>query len=146
MSQTREALESFIRWVMRDTTYHKHYSATVQGQVGDELDVLPDDTTIRANGLSRVPIMYGLPGVSATVAPGTRVTLYFEDGEPSKPRVANWQGGHIELSFAGGTAPVARVGDNASVDPTGLIAPSGGGPVTGACLATIIAGAPTVKS
>ena len=143
MSQTSEALAQFIRWVMRDVTYHKHYSATVMGQVGDELDVLPDDAAIKATGLSRVPIMYGLPGVSALVAPGTKVTLYFEDGDRTKPRVANWQGGHIELKFADGVLPVARTTDQI-VGQVIIAAGSSAGtyPVTG----QIIGGAPTVKA
>lgn len=137
MSQAREKLEAFIRWVMRDVTYYKHYTATVQGQAGDLLDVTPDDSSLQAQGLSKVPIMYGLPGVSATVAPGTKVTLYFENGDPSKPRVCNWEGGHISLSFANGVLPAARTGDQVVVP--GVLA----GPAT--VVGTIIGGAPTVK-
>ena len=144
MSQARESLEAFVRWVMRDVTYHKHYMATVQGQVGDELDVIPDDANLQASGLSRVPISYGLPGVSATVAPGTKVTLFFENGDPSKPRVYSWQGGHLSITFNNGAQPVARVGDTVTINPLGLTA--GGDPVLGAAIGTISAGAPTVKA
>lgn len=139
MSQTRERLEAFIRWVMRDVTYHKHYTATVMGQLGQELDVLPDDPKLQAQGLSRVPISYGLPGVTAQVAPGTKVTLFFENGDPKKPRICNWDGGHISLSFANGTMPVARVGDTVVVTGTA-------GPYPISATATIAGGAPTVKA
>jgi hypothetical protein len=138
-----ESLAKIIRWVMRDVTYHKHYAATVQGQVGDDLDVVPDDPAMRGAGLSRVPIMYGLPGVSAQVLPGTRVTLYFEDGDPGKPRVHSWQGGHVSLSFADGVLPVARATDQIVgqvIIPAGSSA--GTYPVTG----QVVGGAPTVTA
>ena len=57
-----DSLESFIRWVMRDTTYHKHYAATVQAQKGSVVDVLPDDDAIKGTGLQNVPIAWGVPG------------------------------------------------------------------------------------
>jgi hypothetical protein len=139
------ALEAIIRFVMRDTTYHKHYTATVQGPVvGDTVDLLPDDPAIRGAGLSGVPIMYGLPGVSAKVLPGTKMTLFFENGDPQKPRAAMWEGGHIELSFNDGVMPIARVGDQITI--TSALAGSGPTalPVTG--VGIITGGAPTVKA
>lgn len=134
----KDSLQDFIRWVMRDVTYHKHYSATVQGQTGDTVAILPDDEEMKANGLINVPIDQGLPGVKATVASGTPCTLYFENGDPQKPR-AKWVGGsHISLSFADGVMPLARVGDSVSI--------SGVMPGTGAAIGIISSGAPTVKA
>jgi hypothetical protein len=141
MSQTVDALEALIRFFMRDVTYHKHYTCTVQGQVGDELDVVPDDPTIQAQGLSRVPISYGLPGVSAQVAPGTKVTLFFENGDPEKPRICNWDGGHITLSFADGVMPMARVGDQIAGS---VVVASGSSAGTYPFTGFITGGAPTV--
>lgn len=138
MSQTREALEALIRWVMRDVTYHKHYGATVMGQIGTELEVMPDDKSIAGAGLSKVKILYGLPGVTARVLPGTRVTLFFENGDPKKPRVHSWEGGHVEISFANGAMPVARVGDMVSV--AGVVVGDG------TAVGYITGGAPTVKA
>lgn len=137
MSQTREALERIIRWVMRDVKYHKHYGAVVMGQVGDEVEVLPDDPSIASKGLSKVKIMYGLPGVSAQVLPGARVTLYFEDGNPQKPRVRWGEGPHISISFANGVMPMARVGDTVAIPP---------GTDTAGGVGYIVGGAPTVKA
>lgn len=149
MSQLIDDFQALVRWIVRDITYHKHYLCTVQGQVGDELDVVPDDESLQASGLSRVPISYGLPGVSAQVAPGTKVTLFFENGDPKKPRVYSWVGGHISLSFANGIMPVARVGDTVSINPLGLTVAdpvSGVLPVVGSAIGTITGGAPTVKA
>lgn len=146
-----ESLQKFIRWVMRDVTYHKHYTATVQLQAGDTVDLLPDDPAIRGNGLSGVPIMYGLPGVKATVAPGTKMTLFFENGDPSKPRAAMWEGGHIELSFANGVMPIGRVGDQVVI-PAGIPVSTTGtaaaqtGATTAPAIGQITGGAPTVKA
>ena len=144
MSGTKDALAAFIRWVMRDVTYHKHYMATVQKQAGDKVDVkLDDDSVGGPGGISGVPISYGLPGVKATVAPGTKVTLFFENGDPTKPRVYSWEGGHITLSFAEGTMPFARVGDTVNINPLGLVGYLST-PITGAATGTIASGAPTV--
>lgn len=140
----KEALERIIRAVTGDTTYHKHYFATVQGQSGQTVDLLPDDPEIRGNGLSGVPIDNGIPGVKATVAPGTRMTLYFEGGDPRNPRAKWCEGNHIELKFNDGVLPFARVGDTVSVNGTGLTSATGG-PVSGVCTGTIAGGSPTVK-
>lgn len=140
-----ETLKAIIRWVMRDVKYHKHYVATVQRQLGDAVDLLPDDPEIRGTGLSNVPIMYGLPGVSATVAPGTKMTLFFENGDPTKPRAAMWEGGHITLSFNNGVLPVCRVSDTVVINPLGLTAGVGGPAIVGTCTGTIVGpGAVTV--
>lgn len=122
----KEDLKTFIRWVMRDVTYHKHYSATVMSQSGDTADVVPDDDVITGiAGLQAVPIYWGTPGIKATVAPGAKVTLFFENGDKKKPRIMCWQSGAITISLAEGTKPIARVGDTVSVtDPVS-------GPITG---------------
>lgn len=145
MSTTEEKLSAFIRWVMRDTKYHKHYVCTVARQLGESVDLTPDDPSIRGAGLQGVPIMHGLPGVSVMVAPGTKMTLFFENGDPTKPRAQMWEGGHIEISFADGVMPIARVGDVVSINPAGLVG-NLGGPIIGVCTGTIAAGAPTVKA
>jgi hypothetical protein len=120
MSAWDEHLETFIRWVMRDVTYHKHYSATVQALKGDNADVIPDDDKIKGvAGLQNVPVYWGTPGIKATVAPGARVTLFFEDGNPKKPRIIGWQSGAIKVTLADGGLPVARVGDTVTVNVAG---------------------------
>ncbi len=118
MPDARASLAAFIRWVMRDTRYLGTYACTVQGQVGNLLDLLPDDPTIAGKGLSGVPIRHGLPGCEVRVRTGARVLLAFENGgDPTKPYAALWSEGDIvsvSLGY-GGTKPVARVGDTVSV-------------------------------
>jgi hypothetical protein len=120
----KEAFARAVRWVMRDTLYHAQYISTVQRQDDDGLlDLLPDDERIRGTGLSRVPIRYGIPGVTARVVVGARVTLAFEAGDPSRPFAALWDPGAVEsISFNGGTARIARMGDAVTFFwPTGCL-------------------------
>jgi hypothetical protein len=115
----RTALARFIRWVMRDVTYHRVYPCTVQSQAPDgTLDLTPDDDTIRGEGLSGVPIRHGVPGLRVNVRQGARVLLAFEAGDPSRRYAALWSEDPTvveSVSFGGGTAPVARLGDTVDV-------------------------------
>ena len=97
MSDPNRIFARLVRAIMRDTLYHAQYICTVQSQDADgNLDLLPDDERIRGTGLSRVPIRYGIPGVTARVVAGARVTLAFEAGDPSRPFAALWDPGVIE--------------------------------------------------
>jgi hypothetical protein len=102
------------------------------------LDLLPDDPRVRGTGLSRVPIRHGLPGVTVRVVTGSRVLLGFVEGDPRKPYASLWQPGSIEeVSFDGGTAGVARIGDivvcswPASLPFTGTLTGAVSGTITG---------------
>lgn len=135
----RESFERFVRWVMRETLYLRSFESTVERDHGDQtLDLLPDDTRVRGTGLSRVPILHGLPGVKVRVVTGSRVLLGFVEGDPHKPYASLWQPGSIEeISFDGGSANVARVGDivvcswPATLAFTGTLAGTVAGTITG---------------
>lgn len=146
----RESLAAFIRWVMRDTAYHKVFTAVVMApSSGDTVDLLPDDPTIAGNGLQGVPVSYGVPGAKAMLTPGMRMLLFFEGGDPSKPHAICFDGSPLEVSFGGGKSPIARVGDNIVISNVStIIAPPGpsGGPCTGTAVGTIMAGAVGVKA
>jgi hypothetical protein len=112
LDRLKEGLAAFIRWVMRDVTYHKQYPCTVQSQSGMTVDLMPDDESIAGSGLSGVPLRVGLPGWEVTLAPRSRVMLSFDNGDPKKPAAALFDPGSvIDLSFDGGTRGVARIGD-----------------------------------
>lgn len=140
----REALDRIIRFVTRETLYLRSFECTVEIDHGDNtLDLLPDDARVRGTGLSRVPIRHGLPGVTVRVATGSRVLLGFVEGDPRKPFASLWQPGSIEeVSFDGGQASVARVGDivvctwPASLAFTGALT----GPVSGTIAGTLTIG------
>jgi hypothetical protein len=74
--------------------YSQWYPAKVIKQDGDgTVELYPDDVRIRGNGITKVPLRHGLPGVSTKVSPGQRVVLFFEDGDPKKPAAAGWPQG-----------------------------------------------------
>ncbi len=154
------SLERIIRWVMRETVYHAQYIATVQAQHSDgSLDLLPDDERVRGTGLSNVPMRLGLPGVDVRVVVGARVLLGFEGGNPNLPYAGMWDPSAIEsISFDGGSAPIARVGDPVvvfwppSVPITGVVSAAPPGAFTGTLTITspgsgiIDSGAPRVRA
>ena len=143
---TRE-LERMVRAIMGDTVYLKHYICKVQSQSGQTVDLLPDDENMRGDGLTGIPISNGLPGVEVQVAPGSDAILFYENGDPTKPKAKIVSANHISITFAGGTFPVARVNDGTVVSGT-ITGTAGPYPVVGTFsgTGTIVAGAPTVKA
>lgn len=107
--------------------FSRMYPARVVGQNGDgSLELIPDATVIRGNGLSAVPLRIGIPGISVRVPPGGRVNLFFENGDPKTPAAALWPDGSAclsaELTMASSltiTAPSVSITGNVSV--TGII-------------------------
>lgn len=133
------ALKRLVEHFTRERPYLRSYECTVERQNADKtLDLLPDDESIRGTGLQSVPIYHGLPGVTVTVTAGARVLLHFVNGDPTKPYASLWRTGDIEeISFNGGTAPVARQGDPvavywpATLAFTGAIVGTPSGTITG---------------
>lgn len=117
MDAVRAALERIIESIFPERIYLRSYECSVERQADDgSLDLLPDDAVIRGLGLQGVPIYHGLPGVTVRVVPGARVLLQFVAGDPAKPYASLWRSGDIvDISFNGGTAPVARQGDAVAV-------------------------------
>lgn len=88
------------------------YPARVVAQSADKLtlDLQPDDARIPP--CAGVPIRHGIPGVTVTVASGSRVLLGYAAGDPMQPYAALWEAGSVvSLSVNGGSTRVARVGD-----------------------------------
>lgn len=70
---------------LRDRLYGRLWPCTVAAQNADgTLDLTPDDDGIRGTGLSSVPIRYGIPGVTVTVAEGARCHVGFDNADPSR--------------------------------------------------------------
>lgn len=136
-----KALARFIRWVMRDVTYLGTYPATVMSQVGETCDVRTDSEKIGEHGgFSGLKLRHGLPGTKVQVAPGARILVAFDNGDPEKPYVALWENATaLSITFADGVMPIARVGDQVALQATaGMV------PVVG--IGTIMAGQPLVKA
>jgi hypothetical protein len=111
------ALEGIVRGLTAGSIYLGLFPAKVIAQNADgTLELQPDDS--RLPGMSRVPIRYGIPGVSVKVAPAARVGIEFEAGDPARPVATVWDSASvIEIKFAGGVQPIARVGDTAGPYP-----------------------------
>jgi hypothetical protein len=107
-ARLRGALERLVRWVTRDALFLGQFTAQVITQAADgTLDLLPEDTRLRATGLQAVPIRHGLPGVKVKVPPGERVLLGFDQGDARKPYAALWHSGAVIEVQIGGVLPVA---------------------------------------
>jgi hypothetical protein len=132
LDRIKEDLTAFVRWVMRDVTYHRLYACSVQGQDGAGLlDLLPDDAAVMGTGLSKVRIRHGLPGFTVKVPTGARVLLGFDNGDPQKPYAALWEQGSVtSITFDKGTKAVARVDDTAVCGTLLLGTVTTGGPAT----------------
>jgi hypothetical protein len=119
MSSNRfaEALAKFIRWVMRDLRYHRHYPATVELLRSDgSMDVTPDDDEILGLGLPPLHAQAGLPGTVVHGARGARCLVGFRAGDPRQPYISAWSSGGLALiSVDGGTAGIAGMGDPVEV-------------------------------
>ena len=79
------------------------------------LELIADDT--RLGVFSSVPIRYGVPGVTATVAGGARVLLEFAGGDPQKPIATVWESASVTqltvvasaIALSNGTADTVLV-------------------------------------
>lgn len=158
--RAKDALRGFVLRVMAFVGYHPLFPARVAKQNADgTLELVPDAATLP--GLSKVPIRYGIPGVRVTVAANARVLLGFEGGDPRKPFAALWESGSVtkleidgtEIVLNGGSAKVARVGDDVTIDLSGttLTGTIAGSPATmtvtgGSASGTIASGADGVKA
>lgn len=138
-------LKNYIVSTMGFVKYHRHYVCTVQSYSSGKADVIPEDDEIKGlAGLSKVPVYMGIPGVEVTVLPGAKVTLFFEDGDPEKPRIMGWQSGALTITLADGVLGVARIGDTVTGTIQGL--DSSSLPVTGTFNGIIVGGSAKVKA
>ncbi len=130
------AVGAVVRHLTAHLDYFALYPAKLVSQNDDgTLELKPDDS--RLPGLSKVPIRYGIPGVTVKVASGARVLLGFEGGDPQQPVATLWEKGSVtemtvdastDIKVNGGTKAVAREGD--SVHAGFLKATLGQTPVT----------------
>lgn len=88
--------------------YRAAYPSRVAAQHADgSLDLVPDSSRVPA--CTKVPIRYGVPGVTAKVAVGSRALLEFAEGDPSKPVATLWESASVTEVTIRGTK--VRLGD-----------------------------------
>lgn len=125
----RKVIGSFL---ITQVDYLAGYRCKVVAQNADgSLELIPQDPRIPP--VSKVPIFYGLPGVTAEVSPGAWVLLEFANGDPQRRIATLWElsdlitititaTGNVninggQITFNGGTQAVARVGDSIVAGP-----------------------------
>jgi hypothetical protein len=114
------AVGAIVRHLTAHLDYFALYPSKLVSQNSDRtLELKPDDN--RLPGLSKVPIRFGIPGVTVKVASGARVLLGFEGGDPGAPVATLWESGSVteltidatsDIKVNGGSAAVAREGDS----------------------------------
>lgn len=94
-SRVSEDMAAFIgTQVDNRIDFSRMYPSKVLKQSSDgTLELLPDSAKMRGNGLTRVPIRHGIPGLHVTVPAGGKVLLFFEAGDPKLPAAALWPDG-----------------------------------------------------
>ncbi|MBK7823347.1 MAG: hypothetical protein IPJ61_20385 [Tessaracoccus sp.] len=130
------------------------YPATVVSQNADgTLELRPSSSKVPA--VTKVPIRYGVPGITAKVSAGARVWLEFAGGDASQPVATLWESASVtELDFSatlikvGGSRPLVRQGDPVMVmlGPTAAAKIVSGGVGTGVPLSGyVLLGSSKVK-
>lgn len=110
------SLARLIRWVMRDTTYHGCYAATVEVDNGDgTFDVRIENPDLPIDGVQQAKARAGLPGTTIGAEQGAPCLVGFEEGDPAKPYIAAWSGEGLRRVEITGARPIARVGDTLDV-------------------------------
>lgn len=125
-----DALRAHLANLVRQETHHTDLyairAAKVASQNGDgSLELTLDDPSFP--GMSKVPIAYGIPGVTAEVLAGARVHVGFEGGSPAKPYAVVIDGSKLktitikasqkviidcaDVESQKGGRPLARLGD-----------------------------------
>lgn len=89
-SRVSEDMAAFVETrVGNRIDFSRMYPSKVLKQSSDgTLELLPDSAKMRGNGLTRVPIRHGIPGLHVTVPAGGKVLLFFEAGDRKLPAAA----------------------------------------------------------
>lgn len=107
----RSALDGLVRQATKHIDFYAVRSGKVVAQNGDgTLEIKLDDADMP--GMSKIPIAYGVPGISAKVKSGAKVHVQWADGSPTKPRAVVIDPADIlELQVNSAMVKVAGAGD-----------------------------------
>lgn len=123
LTSAGSALRKFLGHIRRNIDYTRLYPARVSSQNLDgTLVVVPDAGKLKGQGLDKVPIRHGLPGVTVRSVPsGARVRVGFEEGNPSQPFACLWDedtgAATVEIIFHG---LLLRLGSESASQPVPL--------------------------
>lgn len=127
-------MTGFIKRLLRKLPLAKFYPGEVKSQdAALRVDIAPDDVAdLPATGLSGIKLALGLPGFKVKVPAATRLRLWWDSWDSSRPIAGLFDSGSpvTEIAFDNGTKAVARVDDTVDCGTLSGTAPGGGGPVT----------------
>jgi hypothetical protein len=118
----RDAFKRLARGAVPDLDFSKVYGARVIAQNADgTLELQPDalerdGVDVSMAPVSRVPIHYMLPGMSAMVRPGARCDLEFQNSDERRPFVRTWESGDL-ISLTIQSRDAISLGGNDAWDP-----------------------------
>ena len=114
--RAKAAMAALIQQLTTRYDYAAAYTCTVVNQNNDGTLELTGESPSMPT-FSRVPVRYGIPDVLATLKPGARVLVTFENMDPSRPVATLFDAKDaISVNFAGGFGPLARQGDSVIVE------------------------------
>jgi hypothetical protein len=103
-STLKRVLDRILEGKQQEIDYSRVYGAEVVGQNEDgTLELRPDTDLVKGGGLSKVPVLLGVPG-SVQVPAGARCTVLWEGGDPTKPRALLFSTTALSLLMIGGGA------------------------------------------
>lgn len=90
-SSVRSAMDAFLKKIRSVTEYAYRYRCRVARQNGDgSVDVEVEDARMKGRGVGSCRIRAGVPGARIVVPAGARCLVGWDDGDPARPYVSDW--------------------------------------------------------
>ena len=110
------AIKAVIAQLFPRLGYAGVYEYQVSSVSGDTLDLHPTNESMGLSDLARIPMLSGVAGASTRPSVGSVAIVAFRNSDPSKPFVLGYAPTETDkITFANGTAKVARVGDEVAI-------------------------------
>ena len=92
--RVKDSLSAVIKAIAAGN-FHARFRYRVVKQSADSktVDCVPDPDTKELSGLTSVPIKHGVPGLTVKILPGAFVMVGFENHDPRRPFVSEWEAG-----------------------------------------------------
>lgn len=113
--RVKDSLAAVIKAIAAGN-FHARFRYRVVKQSADlkAVDCVPDPDTKELSGLTNVPIKHGVPGLTVRVLPGAFIMVGFENHDPRRPFVSEWEPGANVQALTFETAATALGAASAS--------------------------------
>jgi hypothetical protein len=102
----RSAMDAFLKRIRSETEYAYRYRCKVDRQkASGRVDVTVTDDRMKGRGVGDCNVRVGIPLATLKILPGATCLVGWEDGDPARPYVTDFD--------QGATATSVQVGDNA---------------------------------